>query len=182
MIFQNLVGQKFNKLTVIEYIGKVPSGQSKWRCACDCGNQHDAVGSHLKTGNIKSCGCLISSENRKNRATRHGGTKTPEWTSYHAAKKRCNPKHVEKYPDYAGRGIQFKFKNFEQFLEHIGPRPEPKFDYSLERINNDGNYEIGNVKWSTKLQQARNRRCDNCEKLKLEIDKLKALIAQFQGE
>jgi len=177
MVFQNLTGQKFNKLTVIEYVGKVKSGQSKWLCLCECGNNHEALGTHLKTGNIKSCGCLSRGEARSIASRIHGGFKTPEYGSYHAAKKRCNPKHKDKYPDYAGRGIRFKFKNFQQFLDHIGPRPEPKVNYSLERIDNDGHYELGNVKWATKLEQARNRRCDNCEQLKQRIKELEEQLA-----
>jgi|ERR1039458_2132838 hypothetical protein len=178
MLFQDLTGQRFNKLVVLKYIGKVQSGQSRWLCLCDCGNEHEAVGSHLKTGNIKSCGCLAVGEPRKLASIRHGWSNTPEYDSYHAAKKRCNPKNAEKYPDYAGRGIKFYFKSFEEFIAEIGPRPEPKFDYSLERIENDGNYEPGNVKWATKLQQARNRRCDRCQKLEQRIKELELKLAQ----
>lgn len=111
---------------------------------------------------------------------KHGGYKTPEYESYHAAKKRCKPEQADKFPNHAGRGIEFRFTNFQEFLDHIGPRPEPKFDYSLERIDNDGHYEMGNVKWATKKQQARNRRCDNCEKLKARITELEARIAQLE--
>jgi hypothetical protein len=176
MQFQDLTGQRFNKVTIISHVGKNRTGQSLWLCRCDCGNEKVIAAHHLKSGNIKSCGCLLLSDNRANSARRHGGTKTPEWTSYHAAKKRCNPKFADKWPDYAGRGIQFKFKDFKEFLDHIGPRPEPKFNYSLDRIENDGHYEIGNVKWATKKQQARNRRCDNCEMLKRKVQELEAHI------
>jgi hypothetical protein len=180
MQFQDLTGQVFNKLTILSYQGKGKNGQSKWLCKCECGNEKIIFAHHMKSNNVKSCGCALLSENRKDCATRFGGTGTPEWTSFHSAKKRCKSEQAERYPDHAGRGIQFKFENFKEFLDHIGPRPEPKFAYSLDRIDNDGHYEIGNVRWSTKKQQARNRRCDNCEKLRQELDELKMQIAKFQ--
>jgi hypothetical protein len=181
MLFQDLTGQKFYKLTFLSYVGKGSNGQSQWLCECQFGTQKVVFAHHVKSGNVRSCGCLLLSENRANSALRHGGTKTPEWTSFHAAKKRCNPKFAHKYPDHAGRGIQFKFKDFQEFLNHIGPRPEPKFDYSLERINNEGHYEAGNVKWATRKEQARNRRCNNClslkEKLVIAEQRIKELEA-----
>lgn len=74
---------------------------------------------------------------------------------YHDAKGRCtNPKH-HAYSRYGGRGIQFCFTSFEGWLEHIGPRPE---GYEQDRINNDGNYELGNVAWVTIEQQQKNKR------------------------
>ena len=179
MLFQDLTGQKFYKLTVLSYEGKGKNGQSKWLCECECGNKKSIFAHHMKSGNVQSCGCLLLSENRANSATRHGGTKTPEWTSYHSAKKRCKPEQAKRYPDYAGRGIEFRFASFNEFLDHIGPRPEPKFDYSLDRINNDGHYEIGNVKWSTKAEQARNRRCDNCASLKQRIKELETQVSHL---
>lgn len=175
MLFQDLTGQKFNSFTIIIYVGKTKQGQSIWLCECECGVRKEISAHHLKSGNTTSCGCK-----RSERHTIHGMSNTPEWNSYHAAKKRCNPKFADKYPDWAGRGIRFKFKSFQEFLDHIGPRPEPKLEYSLERIDNDGHYEAGNVKWATKQDQARNRRCDNCELLKQRIKELEAQLA-FQG-
>lgn len=182
MRFQDLTDKKFGKLTVVRYVGKVKSGQSRWLCICECGNEHEAVGSHLKTGNIKSCGCLNTGEARAKASTTHGMSFTPEWNSYHSAKKRCNPKfaHVKNYADWSGRGIKFKFKSFEEFFAELGPRPEPKFSYSLERIDNDGHYEKGNVKWDTKENQARNRRCNNCKALKKRIGELESKLLDLE--
>jgi hypothetical protein len=178
MKFQNLVGQKFNKLEVKQYLGQVKSGQSRWLCLCDCGNTHEAIGSHLKTGNIKSCGCLNTGDARRVANTTHGMSYTPEWNSYHGAKKRCNPKFIEDWPDWAGRGIVFRFTSFEEFFAEVGPRPEPKHLYSLDRFpNNDGHYEKGNVRWATKKQQALNRRCDRCIAL---LARIKELENQLQ--
>jgi len=179
MLFQDLTNQVFNKMTIVSYHSKNSSGQSRWLCRCECGTEKVVTAHHLKNGNTKSCGCLLATQARSERATQHGWANTLEWNSYHAAKKRCNTelKHLKTYKDYAGRGIEFRFTSFEQFLAEVGPRPEPKLDYSLERPDNDGHYEPGNVRWATKKEQARNRRCNNCIALKQRILELEALLA-----
>lgn len=74
---------------------------------------------------------------------------------YHDAKYRCiNPNH-KRYKDYGGRGIQFNFQTFQEFVDYLGPRP---FNYELDRINNDGNYEFGNVRWVDFSTQQKNKR------------------------
>jgi hypothetical protein len=80
----------------------------------------------------------------------------PEYTAYYSAKGRCNNVKDESYPDYGGRGIKFNFVSFEEFLRELGLRPSS--NHSLDRINNDGNYEIGNVRWATAKEQLYNRR------------------------
>ncbi len=84
---------------------------------------------------------------------------TPEHIAYRHAKGRCsNPTDVA-WKDYGGRGIKFLFTSFEQFFAELGPRPEGK---SLDRINNDGNYEPGNVRWATHSEQVKNQRRRKC--------------------
>lgn len=81
---------------------------------------------------------------------------SPEYYVYVAAKQRCtNPRNAS-YKNYGGRGIKFKFKDFQEFIKHIGLRPNSKVQ--LDRIKNDGNYEVGNVRWATKEEQMLNRR------------------------
>jgi len=83
---------------------------------------------------------------------------TPEYQAYHDARYRCtNPSHP-KWNDYGGRGIKFLFTSFEQFFEHIGKRPDGTSRMSLDRKENDGNYELGNVRWATREVQRRNQR------------------------
>ena len=79
----------------------------------------------------------------------------PTLVSYKNAKSRCLNVNNGSYIDYGGRGIKFLFTSFEEFLEELGPKP---IGYTLERINNDGHYEKGNVKWATRKEQVQNRR------------------------
>ena len=179
MKFIDISNQRFGRWLVTGWCGKDASGNSLWHAVCNCGTAKVVLGHKLRIGESTSCGCLAI-ELAKVRSTTHGMSFTPEWNSFHAAKKRCNPKfaHVKNYADWSGRGIEFRFTSFEEFYAEVGPRPEPKFDHSLERIDNDGHYEKGNVRWATKKQQARNRRCDRCEKLLTRVKELQALLAE----
>jgi len=90
--------------------------------------------------------------------TRHGGTKWPEYAVWNTMNARCtNPKN-ENYPRYGGRGIRVVPEwadSFARFIADVGRRPSDA--HSIDRINNDGNYEPGNVRWATSTEQARNR-------------------------
>jgi hypothetical protein len=176
---QDLTDQRFGRLLVLKFHSRSKRGIALYLCRCDCGKEVILYHNHLRGGQ-QSCGCLAM-ENIIKASTTHGMSYTPEWNSYHSAKKRCNPKfaHVSNYKDWSGRGIEFRFKSFEEFYAEVGPRPEPKFDYSLERIDNNGHYERGNVRWATKIQQARNRRCDKCEILLARIAELERRLAEL---
>ena len=145
-----LTGQKFSRLLALSYLGK-----RKWLCLCDCGKVKQVDSSKLIHGVIKSCGCF-----RRDYFTTHGATKnyetTPEYSSYQSAKKRCQNKNGKDFNSYGGRGIEFKFNSFEEFVAEVGLKPSP--NHSLDRINTDGNYERGNLRWATKSAQTRNRR------------------------
>lgn len=71
---------------------------------------------------------------------------TPEYKSYSHAKSRCTNSNEDAFPHYGGRGIEFRFNSFEEFFSELGPKPEPKHKYSVDRIDNDGHYEPGNVR------------------------------------
>lgn len=122
----------------------------KVKVKCDCGSVRSAVYSHLVSGRSSSCGHGIA---------RHGRSGTPEYTAWRDLKKRClNPLDGD-YPNYGGRGIRVCdewVNSFEAFYEHIGPKPSP--DMSVDRIDNDGNYEPGNVRWATATEQRHNQR------------------------
>jgi hypothetical protein len=158
---ENLIGRKYTWLTVLSGGGKDKSRNIIWECQCICGKKTIVAGSALRAGRVKSCGCLrdFKSRQRKGRLNKsycHGMCRTPEYKAFYSAKNRCTNTETKNYADYGGRGIQFKFISFEEFLSHIGVRPSSK--HSLDRIDNDGNYELGNVRWATKEQQMHNRR------------------------
>lgn len=153
-----LEGKHFGRLTVLRYLRTEKNG-AHYLCQCVCGKQIDLSTGNLRGGNTKSCGCL-KKELVAKKNFRHGllrrGQQSREFYAYLNAKKRCTNQKDKRWKDYGGRGIQFKFKSFEEFLGHIGSRPSA--DHSLDRKNNDGHYELGNVRWATRSQQQRNRR------------------------
>lgn len=84
------------------------------------------------------------------------GKRTTEWVSYQSAKSRCQNENDKDYPRYGGRGVEFRFSSFEEFIAELGPKPEGK--RGVDRILNDGHYEVGNVRWATDSENSRNRR------------------------
>lgn len=143
------IGQKFNKLTVLKFVGPSNHPQSVLLCQCECGNKKVANAREVWRGKTKACGCLMS-------AGTHQMTGTPTYRTWKAMKQRCfNKKHPQR-KQYGGRGITVceRWKNsFELFLADMGEAPKGK---SIDRINNDGNYEPGNCRWATAKQQSRN--------------------------
>lgn len=86
---------------------------------------------------------------------------TPEYAAYYHALRRCRSPKSAAYVNYGARGIEFRFQSFEQFFATVGPRPSPK--HSLDRIDNEGHYEPGNVRWATSHEQMLNKRhCQTC--------------------
>lgn len=159
----NIVGQKFGRLTVKQFVGhrRYPSGayETRWLCVCACGKELEVGRNNLRT--TKSCGCWHL-ENAKTLHLTHGqsrrGRMTPEYRSYSHAKARCENPTDHKYPYYGARGIEFRFVSFQEWYTELGGKPEPKRRYSVHRIDNDKHYEKGNVKWATGKEQMSNRR------------------------
>lgn len=158
----DLAGQRFAHLEVIRYAGR--RGVHKfWLCRCDCGAEVYHCTNKLRSGRQKSCGCkrkeMISRFHR-----RHGASRSPEYYCWCNLRRRCFDTTIKNFDRYGGRGItvctrwitgEGGIPGFECFLADVGPRPSPK--HSIDRVNNDGNYEPGNCRWATKAEQLANR-------------------------
>lgn len=156
-VHQSLIGEKFDRLKVVEYLGTQGKGERRWRCVCVCGNFVEASTDTLRRKHTKSCGCLKRDMQRA-RCTTHGMSRIPEHDVWGEIKARCLNKKNKAYPVYGGRGIAVceRWRNsFELFISDMGRRPTPL--HSIDRINNDGNYEPGNCRWATMKEQSRNR-------------------------
>lgn len=160
----DLTGQRFGRLKVKALTLKI-GRKVKWICRCDCGTPLIVHAGDLRSGNTKSCGCLqVERAREANTVHRHGegsyrNGRTPEFIAWQNMVARCsNPQHPS-FRYYGGRGINVCERwrsSYENFLADMGRRPSP--DLTLDRINNNGNYEPDNCRWATHSDQMRNRR------------------------
>lgn len=148
-----MIGKKFGKLTIIEeYKQRDKHGKIVYKCLCDCGNYHDAVGVDLRKGNIKSCGCL--------RGNMHGKTRTRLYNTWSHMKQRCYNEKDPHYPDYGARGIVVCDEWKDDFTNFYSWAMDNNYQENLtiDRIDVNGNYEPDNCRWATKKQQNENKR------------------------
>jgi len=175
---QDFAGRRFGRISVIEWAwtGRLKVYKDKnytehvyrWKCLCDCGKTVFKTSQNLKA--YPEQGCQNCTLGHQIHGESKGGKLSAELLAYRGAKSRCNNKNSKQYNDYGGRGIQFRFQSLQQFIEHIGRKPTPQ--HSLDRIDVNGHYEIGNVRWALPEVQRANKRprillnrinCPHCE-------------------
>jgi hypothetical protein len=155
-VIKDRIGQRFGRLTVRRRSPNSAAGRGMWTCVCDCGNEVTVRTDGLSSGGTRSCGCLqkerIAQVGRTVNAHKrtHGLSRTRTYKAFHAAKDRC-----KRHKDYFGRGIEFRIPSVEALIAAIGECPP---GWSLNRIDNDGHYEIGNVEWAPDDVQMNNTR------------------------
>lgn len=158
-----MVGLRFGIQTVVESAGIDKHGQCLWLTVCDCGSPARSVqGAKLRRGESTSCGCAKPSKCAAAN-TKHGasarGRMTPEYRAWSNMIDRCERQGNAQYADWGGRGIsvcdQWRH-DFSAFLADVGPRPSSA--HSIDRVDVNGNYEPGNVRWATKTEQNINKR------------------------
>ena len=151
----DLVSQQFGRLLVVKAAPNDKWNKAQWYCQCSCGRVLVVLSRRLRSGVTKSCGCIV--RDCPNQLT-HGMSNTRTYITWQHMKDRCyNSNHVY-YDNYGGRGITvcgMWLDSFENFLEDMGERPEGQ---SIDRINNDGNYEPSNCRWATRKEQYANSR------------------------
>lgn len=188
-------GDRFNRLVFLREAerSKTDNRRSGW-FRCDCGIEKAARLDRVVSGKILSCGCF-QRERASEVKTTHGHTKNGKiprsYGIWFDIKRRCLDPDNHAYKDYGGRGITIcdRWLKFDKFLEDVG---EPPSGLTLDRKDNNGNYEPGNVRWSTRKEQANNRRSNRiiehqgkrqnvatwCEELGLQRQKIYARIKQ----
>ena len=164
---KDLTGEKFNRLTLIEPAGFDNINRPIWLCKCECGNMKNIRYWDVVQGRSKSCGCLRNEKAHdrliaynKSHNIKHNECRTRLYNIWSGMTQRCCNQNSHGYKDYGARGITVceewmkDYRNFRKWATENGYDD----NLSLDRINNDGNYEPSNCRWATNVEQARNRR------------------------
>lgn len=153
-----MTGRRFSRLVVLGPVERRRTSATGYSivylCRCDCGADAKVDGGNLRTGHTTSCGCHKREVGKQN-FLQHGLTETAEWRVWASMVRRCTMPSQKTWAHYGGRGIECRFSSVEEFVDCVGPRPSPK--HQIDRIDNDGHYEPGNVRWVTRVANMRNR-------------------------
>jgi hypothetical protein len=158
---KDIVGRTFGRLTVLSFV-ELRNHRAIWACVCACGNNREVTGTDLRSGNTRSCGCLmreIAGSTNKSHGeasgdpAKYGGA----YRSWRSLFGRCEQPKNRSYPNYGGRGIRIcdRWRSFPAFLADMGERPA---GHSIERKNVNVGYEPGNCVWLPTNKQAANQR------------------------
>ena len=169
-----IIGNEFNKIKIMETIGRDKKHHLIVRCVCDCGNIFDGLYTKIKNGYTKSCGCLSKKALDDGRALniKHRFSNSRFYQIWRGMKGRCSNENLKEYKNYGGRGIKvcdkwieflnFKEDMYETYLKHVVDFGEK--DTTIERVDVNGNYELKNCTWATKKEQSNNQRTHGVQK------------------
>jgi len=170
----DLTGKRIGKLLVIERAPNRPSEPHRayWLVQCECGSPPMSMrADYLRRNPDPSCGC-----NRGRKQVTHGASKRSEYRIWQCMRQRCSNPKTKWFHNYGGRGIRVCKRwetSFEAFFEDMGPRPSR--EHTLDRVDNDGHYEPGNVRWATRDEQMNNIRST----IRLTIDGVTRTISEW---
>lgn len=152
----DLIGMKYGRLTVISNFNNKSSGHALWLCLCECGTEKVIRSDVIRLGKALSCGCF-QKENMSFIKTTHGMSDSPEYGIWRQMIKRCTYNKYKDFHRYGGRGIKVsdRWLKFENFIEDMGRRPS--VNHQIDRIDNNGNYQKGNCRWTSQENNAKNK-------------------------